>query len=174
MSGWHHENANWKEKDCPVCNKQFKPKGGHHKFCSDECEGKWKYVSGQVTTESQYKEISGNWLRYCSRLIYAAGRKRDNLTRDDILKKIEEQNYKCALSGIDLTCQLEKGVKFWTNASIDRIIPGGPYTYDNIQVVCRGLNSWRADTPLEDFIEICRKVAEHHPKKESEIEDGRT
>lgn len=57
----------------------------------------------------------------------------------------------------------------------NKFVPkGGSYTYDSIQIVCRGLNSWRADTPLEDFIEICRKVAENHPKKESEIEDGRT
>ena len=98
-------------------------------------------------------------------MLYAAGRKRDKLSRDDLLKILETQNYKCALSGIDLTCSLSIGHKFWTNASVDRIIPGGPYTKDNIQLVCRAVNSWRADTPLEDFIEVCRKIAENNPRE---------
>lgn len=152
-----------------VCGTEFRPFSGVNKFCSTPCKGKWKYITGQVTTESQYEEISGNWTRYLSRLLYAAGRKRDGLTRDDLLLLLDEQDYKCAISGIPLTCKLKKGTKFWTNASVDRIIAGGPYTVGNIQLVCRGLNSWRSDMPLDEFIEVCRQVAKHNSKKESEV-----
>ena len=151
----------FKPKICPVDGVEFIPKSGIHKFCSETCKGKWKYLSGKLTTESQYKEIAGNWKRYVSRLLYYGGRKRDLLSQDILLKKLEEQDYKCALSGVPLTCNLEKGIKFPTNISVDRIIPGGPYAENNIQLVCRALNSWRADLSLSDYIEWCRKVVEH-------------
>ena len=160
MAGWNH-TGKFKEKPCAVCGLVFKPRSGVHKFCSPECKGKHQYTSGRVTTKSQYETISGNWKRYCSRLLYAAGKKRSELSVEDILDLLEKQKYKCALSGLDLTCQLEKGKKFPHNVSIDRIKAGGPYTKDNIQLVCRAVNHWRADTDLTDFIEICRAVVNH-------------
>ncbi len=162
MVGWNHDNVRWKPKNCVCCGKEFVPKSGVNKFCSESCKGKEKYLAGKVTTQSQYKNISGNWLRYTSRLLYFGGRKRDKLTRDILLRKLEEQDYKCALSGIPLTCQLEKGERFPFNASVDRIVAGGSYTEDNIQLVCKCLNSWRSNTPVEDFIAICKAVAEHN------------
>jgi hypothetical protein len=151
-----------KFKECVVCNTKFKPRSGVHKFCSEECKGKYQYTSGRVTTESQYKEISGNWDRYLSRLLYYGGRKRDLLTRENLLKQLEKQDYKCALSGMPLTCILEKGKVTKTNASVDRILAGGPYTSDNIQLVCRALNHWRADTSVEEFIDWCQKVVDYN------------
>lgn len=165
-------SGNIKPKVCVVCGESFIPKSGVNKFCSDSCRGKWKYVSGAVTTESQYQLISGNWDRYLSRLLYAAGRKRDQLTREVLLKILVKQEYCCALSGLPLDCSLEVGKKFPRNASIDRIVPGGSYTEDNIQLVCKSLNSWRSDTPLPEFIEMCRLVAEKFPREERGCEDG--
>lgn len=162
MAGWNHTNAKWAEKQCAVCGTGFTPKSGSHKFCSEQCKGKWKYITGETTTESQYALISGNWARYLSRLMYYGGRKRDKLTREILLAQLEKQNYRCALSGVPLTCDLSKGVVSQTNASVDRIIAGGPYTSDNIQIVCRALNHWRADTSVPDFVAWCRKVVQHH------------
>ena len=162
MAGWHHENANWKPKPCAVCDTEFTPHSGVHKFCSIPCKGKWKYITGTMTTESQYKLISGNWDRYCARLLYYGGRKRDKLTKETLLRKLQAQGFKCALSGVPLTCDLSKGVVSQTNASVDRIVAGGPYTEDNIQMVCKALNHWRADTSVEDFVAWCRKVVDHN------------
>jgi hypothetical protein len=78
------------------------------------------------------------------------------------LRKLQEQDFKCALSGVQLTCDLSKGVVSQTNASVDRIVAGGPYTEDNIQMVCRALNQWRADTSVVDFVAWCRKVVEYN------------
>jgi hypothetical protein len=57
--------------------------------------------------------------------MYYGGRKRDLLSREIILGQLEKQDYKCALSGVQLTCILEKGIITQTNASIDRINAGG-------------------------------------------------
>ena len=160
MVGWNHSNANWKDKSCAVCGTLFKPKSGVHKFCSEVCKGKWQYVSGRVTTASQYLSISGNWDRYLSRLTYVGGRKREKLSKEILFSILERQDYKCALSGIPLTCYLEVGKKFNTNASIDRIEAGGPYTEDNVQLVCHALNNWRSDTPIDEFVMFCKAVAE--------------
>jgi len=157
-------------RTCVCCGKEFEAK--NRLYCSDVCKGKYKYEVGAVTTKSQYENISGNWVRYLSRLLYAAGRKRDKLSRDELLILLEKQNYKCAISGLDLTCQLEKGVRCWTNASVDRIDAGGPYTKDNIQLVCRAVNSWRSDMPLELFITVCKAVANNN-QESLEVKDGR-
>ncbi len=156
--------------ECAVCSKSFSKRTYHNRFCSDSCKGKWKYINKDVTTESQYKLISGNWDRYLSRLLYFGGRKRDLLSKKILMDKLEAQNYKCALSGLELTCNLQKGVKFPFNASVDRIIAGGPYTEDNIQLVCQSLNHWRADTSVEDFVRICTVVAEYNKEKHVAVE----
>lgn len=167
MAGWHHENAKWKLKNCAVCGTEFTPKSGVHKFCSGVCKGKWPYITGINSTENQYRKISGNWDRYCARLLYFGGRKRDKLTKDILLRKLQEQDFKCALSGVTLTCELTNGVTYRTNASVDRIVAGGTYTEDNIQMVCKSLNHWRADTPVDEFVEWCRKVVQHHTTLQS-------
>lgn len=163
MVGWNHYGA-FKEKPCLVCGLVFKPKSGINKFCTESCKGKWKYITGQETTETQYKKISGNWSRYFSRLL-ARSMRRENISRQDLLDLLDKQGGLCALSGRKLTCTLEKNVKCKTNASLDRLRPGEPYTKDNIQLVCRALNSFRGDTEVDDFIDWCRDVANYNDKK---------
>jgi len=166
LAGWNHKNANWQRKICSVCNTEFTPRSGVHKFCSESCKGKWKYICGNETTQSQYQRISGNWSRYFLRLIQQHKRKEDGLTVEDLLEILEKQEGRCALSGQSLTCLLEKGTIFKTNASLDRIEAGGPYIKENIQLVCRALNSWRSDTNLQEFIWWCEKVTAFQEGKE--------
>ncbi len=157
---WTHSGV-FKEKICPVCNALFKPYSGVHTFCSEKCKGKWKYISGQQTTERQYEYISGNWHRYFCRLC-CRSHKRDSLTAEDLLDILQKQDGLCALSGIKLTCTLKKGSRCLTNASIDRIDAGGPYIKENVQLVCTVLNGFRRDTKVEEFIWWCKKVAEYN------------
>lgn len=152
-----------KKKHCLVCQTNFTARSGIHKFCSSSCKDKHKYLSGAETTETQYKKISGNWSNYFNRLIQKG--RRGILTKQDLLKKLEEQKGLCALSGIPLTCFLEQGKKFKTNASIDRLNAGGSYSPENIQLVCAALNGFRTDTSLEEFITFCCKVADYQRKE---------
>lgn len=153
-----------KQRTCRVCGTLFTPRSGVHKHCSETCKGKWKYLNGDLTTKKQYETISGNWSRYFDRLL-GKGR-RGVLSRNNLLSLLEKQNGKCALSGLELTCQLEQGKKFKTNASIDRIQAGGSYAPDNIQLVCAALNGFRRDTELDEFIWFCQKVTEFQNRKE--------
>jgi len=78
---------------------------------------------------------------------------------------LAQQGGKCALTGMPLTCILERGVRCQTNASIDRKIAGGSYTEDNVQLVCAAINKFRIDTPLDEFIDWCKKVADYAVQK---------
>lgn len=159
-----------KPRNCDVCQSEFMPESGAHRFCSPACRGKWKYITGLGNTENQYKRISGNWYKYALRLRRCTGVKmsRQGLTVEAILNALARQNYRCALSGRELTCQLEKGTVFHTNASIDRIEAGGPYTEDNIQMVCRAVNCFRTNKSIADFVGWCRDVANHYERTKLE------
>lgn len=152
-----------KTKTCLVCQTEFTPRSGVHKYCSDSCKDKGKYLNGSCTTTTQYKNISGNWDRYFARLLQK-GFRRDNLSIDILKQQLEKQKGLCALSGIPLTCLLEQGKRFKTNASIDRLQPGQSYSETNIQLVCSALNSWRGDTELKEFIWFCEQVTKYQEK----------
>jgi hypothetical protein len=80
-----------------------------------------------------------------------------------------KQNYRCALTGKELTCILEVGQKCSTNASIDRIDAGGSYQEENIQLVCAAVNSFRNKISLPEFIAWCKAVTEHNSKEENYV-----
>lgn len=165
MVGWNHQGR-FKEKPCRTCGGIFKPNSGAHFYCSPECG--FEPAKKHEQTESQYKLISGNWDRYLSRLLFAGGLKRSELSRSDLKEILEAQKHRCALSGVELTCQLEKNKRFWTNASVDRIEAGGPYSKNNIQLVCRGLNSWRSAIPVDEFVWWCEQVVNYSKQRNGE------
>lgn len=166
MAGWYGSGV-FKPIACAVCGGVFKPKSGAHKFCSVVCKGRWKYITGQVSTESQYAAISGNWSRYMQRLLYhkrkgkTAVRKEAGITLELLLSMLQSQNYLCALSGVEMTCTLRKGVRCITNASVDRVDSSKPYSPDNIQLVCSAINMLKLNMSTAQFVWFCTKVAEH-------------
>lgn len=148
------------EINCASCNSLFLPIRCTQKFCNAKCKGRFKYQSSNCTTESQYKYISGHWDKYFNRLLVR--KNRSQLQIKDLLNILEKQNFRCALSGVELTCTLKVGEKCNTNASIDRLIAGGPYTPDNVQLVCAALNSFRNKLSVDDFITWCFAVVKYH------------
>lgn len=153
-------NKVFKEKSCVTCANTFTPKVGTQRYCCVVCKRKAYREHGPETTERQYALISGNWSKYFSRLCQRSFR-RDNLTKADCIALLEKQEYKCALTGVELTCMLEKGTVCKTNASIDRIDPKGPYAKENVQLVCAVINKFRINTPLDEFIDWCKKVSKY-------------
>ena len=147
---------------CANCNQPVPyNKYRKRKYCCIKCKRNYlRLHNGCESTKRQYELISGNWPRYFNRLC-ARSFSRQGLTKEILIEILEKQNYKCALSGVPLTCNLQKGVICKTNASIDRINPKGEYTIENIQLVCAAINKFRIDLPIDEFIEWCKKVAEH-------------
>jgi hypothetical protein len=112
---------------------------------------------------TRYLKENGNWDLYFKHLLY---RKKGNLTSSDLIKVLDNQDGKCALSGEKLTCTKIRGEVSKTNASIDRVNAGGEYNVDNVQLVCRAVNSFRNNLTVADFINWCKKVAKNAIQKQ--------
>lgn len=151
-------------KVCKFCNKNFEPTVNSQRYCNKLCKTKNNQINGSMSKKKQYERISGNWLKYCARLASFHNRKLDGLTKYDLLEILEKQNYKCALSGISLTCLLGNG-NIKTNASVDRIDAGGPYIKENIQMVCVILNKFRVNTSVEEFLWWCKTVTNYQERE---------
>ncbi len=137
--------------NCKTCNKEFETLHPKYMCCSAQC-GKINKVL------TRYVKENGNWNMYFKHLL---SKKKGTLTSLDLIKMLDEQDGKCALSGTKLTCIRVRGEVSKTNASIDRIFAGGVYNRRNIQLVCRAVNSFRGDMTVNEFINWSKKVTYH-------------
>lgn len=79
-----------------------------------------------------------------------------DLTIEDIDALYNIQRGRCALSGRHIGWSEQK----WDHtASIDRINNDIGYTLDNIQLVHKQINMMRGTLSIEEFIKICKTVA---------------
>ena len=164
---WRKRNI-FRMKQCVVCGTEFRPTGGYQHYCSGDCRKERMLRNGVLTSSYQYANISGDWRKYFNRIRHRTGARSMQLTVDDLLKLHAKQEGKCALSGVEMTCILVKGERTWTNASVDRIKAGGPYTQKNVQLVCTAVNIFRGMLPLQDYIMWCKRVAKHSGKNMTE------
>lgn len=146
---------NYGERNCLICGNSYTAVKSYQKFCTQKCQNKFNYTKS-MSLDNQYKRISNSWPLYLRRLRYKPIRA--HISVEDLLNLLNKQNYRCALTGELLTCSLNKGTVSLTNASIDRIIPGGPYTLDNIRLVCRIANIMKWNMSDAKLKEWCRKI----------------
>ncbi len=100
-----------------------------------------------------YKNVPGKVLSKLKRDAQTRGISFD-ITIEDINEKYEQQDMRCALSGIPIL--------FGLNASVDRIDSDKDYTKDNIQIVLNVINIMKRDIPEDLFILLCKNIAERH------------
>ena len=144
-----------------VCNKKI-IMGKHKKtYCSIKCK---KYAYRKRANDKN----KGDWEWYFKGIIN--GREdRKNITPEFLKTLLEKQDHRCALSGVKMTCTKVIGDSktIWTNASIDRIIPEKGYNVENVQLVCRAVNSFRNNMEVNDFINWCNRVTYHALQKQT-------
>jgi hypothetical protein len=126
--------------------------GKHQKYWANSGEKNKGYTG--------YKSISGKLWSTIQRR--AANREiAFDLTIEYAWSVFEEQKGKCALSGIDLFFGKNSEDRAGTTASIDRIDVNQGYVTGNIQWVHKKVNIMRNVYSIEEYIDICRKVANH-------------
>lgn len=84
---------------------------------------------------------------------------RERVTGTMIMRLVQEQEYRCALSGIKLTPK---------TASIDHKIPlskGGLHRMDNAQIVHAEVNRAKGVLTNDEFIALCRRIVEWHDSR---------
>jgi 5-methylcytosine-specific restriction endonuclease McrA len=72
-----------------------------------------------------------------------------------VLRLLEHQRYRCALSGRRLTPQ---------TAALDHIMPvrhSGEHVIENTQVLHKDVNRAKGSLTSDEFIQLCREVANH-------------
>lgn len=72
--------------------------------------------------------------------------------QSDLMNLVDSQQYRCALSGIELTPE---------TAALDHITPvasGGKHAIDNLQWLNCEVNRMKGMLSVEVFIDICRRV----------------
>jgi len=141
---------------CITCNTKFETNHPKYLNCSPKCNSIYR-------VNQRYERENNDWQRYFKHLL--STKKEHSLTVTQLIGKIADQNYKCALSGVELTCTHKRGKIILTNASIDRINAGKEYNYDNVQLVCRAINNFRGDMSVKEFIDWCNKVTYHGLRK---------
>lgn len=91
-----------------------------------------------------------------------------NITIHELQDLLEVQNFKCALSGMDIKYNPNIGVKAnqTTNlASVDRIDSSKGYVKGNIQWVHKDINTMKMDLNQNQFIDYCRKIVAYGASK---------
>jgi 5-methylcytosine-specific restriction endonuclease McrA len=81
--------------------------------------------------------------------------KKPSVSPKQILALLESQQYRCALSGRELSPE---------TASLDHVIPlsrGGVHDISNVQVLDYRVNAAKGTMTVEEFVQMCRDVALH-------------
>ena len=83
-----------------------------------------------------------------------------SVTREYLERLFEEQNGKCAISGVDIKfADTIKSVKRGGDtASIDRIDPDGPYEIGNIHWVHKVVNIMKGRMTTDELVQWCRQI----------------
>lgn len=80
-----------------------------------------------------------------------------DITKEDLTRLWKCQEGKCAISGIDMTHEVDKG-RVFTNISVDQINPSEGYTTNNIQLVCMGVNQMKSDMSMNELYMFCEAI----------------
>jgi 5-methylcytosine-specific restriction endonuclease McrA len=75
-------------------------------------------------------------------------------TKRELLRLVESQKYRCALSGDELDPDF---------AALDHVNPvskGGSHAVSNLQVITKTINAMKGTLSNDEFIAICKQVAQ--------------
>lgn len=82
------------------------------------------------------------------------------VSKEDLWKLYEQQNGKCALTGLDISFANKTTEP--NEASLDRVDSSKGYVKDNVQWVHKDINKMKMELPLERFVELCKLVSHKH------------
>ena len=83
-------------------------------------------------------------------------KQQSKISQHGLMKLIERQGFRCALSGRELTPR---------TASLDHKVPltrGGPHCLENLWFVHEMVNRAKGTMTAEEFVALCHEVIRHH------------
>lgn len=94
-------------------------------------------------------------IQVCPEVASDSSRPSGAVTSGNVLRLLEWQQHRCALTGRPLTPE---------TASLDHIVPvscGGEHVLENAQVLHKDVNRAKTTMSNEEFIELCTEVVDH-------------
>lgn len=81
-----------------------------------------------------------------------------------LFELLEQQNYKCALSGREISIEFITSAKGKTKrtASLDRIDSSKGYIEGNVQWLHKDVNNIKQDFSQEEFLNLCKQITEYN------------
>lgn len=156
------------EKLCKDCNTMKCYKF----FSKDKCSTDGCQTYCKDCQHKRLKQYCGTFDGYINRIYrdMINNAKRRNIPveiNSEYLHKLwENQNGKCSLTGEKMThlayTSRDQRKRNLYNASIDRIDSEFGYTEDNVHLVLSAINTIKWDLKMDDFIGMCKKVADFH------------
>tara|TARA_Y100000401_G_C8316151_1_gene222559 strand:+ start:829 stop:1284 length:456 start_codon:yes stop_codon:yes gene_type:complete len=144
-----------KQKRCPYCNK-----------FTDRWHNKKPQACGACLQKAKKLHISSSRYRFMKNLLIQLRYSREKqghtftLIPEDLYELWDEQEGRCALSGIPMTFNKSDGGED-TNVSIDRIKPKGLYVRKNIQLVAKKVNLLKHTLEENELIDWVDKIYGH-------------
>ena len=89
------------------------------------------------------------------RMLYGGSEQRSNITQKHLMELIKSQQYRCALSGVELTPEI---------ATLDHVVPvskGGQHDPENVMWVHSEINRMKGNLSVEEFKALCQKVVQY-------------
>lgn len=154
-------------KNCPLCGevitfrwpsqlKLSQKRNSTCRSCRTRKANKSKLRNCKKENNPSWKGYKGVGYKWFSKYFERLSRKKSgSISIEDVYKKLEAQEFKCALTGISLEWSEESGM------SIDRIDSIRGYELDNIQIVHKDVNLMKNYFSQDYFINICKKVSEN-------------
>ena len=111
-----------------------------------------------------FENISGKYYGRIKR-----GAKKRNIVFDVEIeyfnKLLVEQNFKCKLSGLEISFSHSKKDNYKATASIDRIDSNKGYIVGNLQWINKNVNLMKNHFNQDYFLEICERITEQRRKE---------
>ena len=149
-------------KPCSKCGKMCDYLRYHYAFQSYKLNKKCKSCSNKETDNCHrgwHKGIRISWFNKFKISAECRGLE-FNIKMDDVAELIQKQNFKCALSGWDISFP-ETGVPQKCDASIDRIDSKKGYSIENIQITHKTINMIKNKYDNDFFIYVCKSVSKN-------------
>jgi hypothetical protein len=151
---------------CTLCNERFEVSGkslrsGRSSSCRP-CRNSVRFIGNKHPHWKGYRDIPQAFWRSVE--VSARERKIDfEISIEDAWRLLEQQNFKCALTGLDINIKhIQSHRKQDCTASLDRIDSSKGYTLNNIQWVHKAINKMKMDLCEDEFINLCSLVAERN------------
>jgi len=129
----------------PLTDFSLYSNGGPESTCKS-CRNRQR-MRGRTGLKNYLKWICTAAKSHCKR----TGRAEFLLEPEHLSEIWEEQGGRCALSGVFMTYHKDGAGRKDFNASMDRIHPTGPYTRDNVRLVCDRVNTMRHTLSENEF-----------------------